>query len=404
MSFPYLTPHIPGTGGIFKEEQEDFQVTEIPLYLPSGSGEHTYVLVEKRGITTLEMLRRLARASGVAERDLGYAGLKDARGITRQTVSVPRVPPAQLRGLELPGMRILSAELHGNKLKPGHLAGNRFLIRIRQVGEQAALQAAATLGVLQERGVPNFYGQQRYGLQGNSAIIGRRLLQGDQAGAIAALIGSPEAVTDQRWQEAIAAFQAGQLAESLSLFPGHCRTEREVLRILAKQPDAWAKAVKSIHPRLLKLYLCACQSELFDQVVAARLPLLDQVLAGDVACKHTNGACFLVEDVADAAQRARTFEISATGPLFGSRLLQPTGAALAVEEQVLADSGLSIDLFRQAGPLQLSGERRPLRVPLTDVELQAQADTLTIAFTLPKGSYATSVLREVLKTPALDRV
>jgi tRNA pseudouridine13 synthase len=402
MTTPYLTSDLPGIGGIFKEEHEDFQVTELPLYPPSGSGEHTYVQVEKQGITTLEMLRRLARAVGVAERDLGYAGLKDARGITRQTVSVPRVTPDQLLGLELPGLRILTAVRHGNKLRLGHLAGNHFRIRLRQVGPEAGGQAAAILAVLQERGVPNFFGFQRYGVQGNSALVGRHLLQGDQAGAVAALIGAAEAVTDERWQQAIAAFQAGHLAESLALFPGHCRTEREVLRILCQRPDAWGKAVKSVHPRLLKLYLSACQSELFDQLLAVRLAELDQLQLGDIACKHANGACFLVEDVADAARRAHTFEISPTGPLFGSRMLQPAGRPLELEEQVLHSSGLTPDHFNQTGPWQLAGERRPLRVPLRDVKLEQTDEALTLAFSLPKGSYATVVLREVMKTPALD--
>lgn len=128
----YLTAELPGTGGLFKETPGDFLVEEIPLYLPCGEGEHTYALIEKQGITTLEALRRLCRATGAPERDTGYAGMKDARGITRQTVSLPRVTPAEVMGLDIPGIRILSAERHRNKLRLGHLAGNRFLIRLRK--------------------------------------------------------------------------------------------------------------------------------------------------------------------------------------------------------------------------------------------------------------------------------
>ncbi|HEX5774206.1 MAG TPA: tRNA pseudouridine(13) synthase TruD, partial [Geomobilimonas sp.] len=108
----YLTANIPGTGGIIKESPEDFQVTELPLYLPCGTGEHTYAEIEKRGVPTLDALRRIARALEVSDRDLGYAGMKDARGITRQTVSIPRVDPQRVLDLELPGIKVLTAMRH----------------------------------------------------------------------------------------------------------------------------------------------------------------------------------------------------------------------------------------------------------------------------------------------------
>ncbi len=395
--YPCLTADIPGTGGIFKESAEDFEVTELPLYPPCGSGEHTYVLVEKTGLTTLEMLRRLAKAAGVQERELGYAGMKDARGITRQTVSVPRVPPERLLGLEIPGIRILSAELHANKLRLGHLAGNRFRIRLRQVADDAPVHAAAVLEILRRRGVPNYFGEQRYGSQGNSAEVGRKLLQGDHEGAVRALVGTGESVRDERWRGGIAAFRDGRLDAALELLPGNCRTEREIVRMLLRKPGEWQRAVKSIHPRLVALYLSACQSELFDRVVAARMPALDTLLAGDIACKHANGACFLVADPAEAIPRAAAFEISATGPMFGRKMLLPEGAAAALEAEILADSGLSAAAFGQEGPLRLEGERRPLRVPLQGPAVRQEGDDLLLEFALPKGSYATSVLREIMK-------
>ena len=100
---PYLTADIPGTGGKIKETPEDFMVEEVPLYLPCGEGEHTYVTIEKRGITTLEAIRRFGRALQVPERDIGYAGMKDAVGLTRQTFSIPRIPPEAIKDLTLPG-------------------------------------------------------------------------------------------------------------------------------------------------------------------------------------------------------------------------------------------------------------------------------------------------------------
>ena len=394
----YLTAEVPGTGGVIKEAPEDFVVTEIPLYQPCGDGEHLYLEFEKRGITTLEAIRRLARALQVPEREIGYAGMKDSRGVTRQTVSIPRVTPAAAQGLALPGIKVLSAVRHRNKLRLGHLAGNRFRIRVRGVGDDALSLAEAALAIMSRRGVPNFFGSQRYGGQGNSHLIGMAMLRRDWRGAVEALIGDPAAVRDERWSGAIEAFRRGGLEESIQLFPGHCRTEREVLQRLARQPDGWDKAFQAVHPRLKKLYLSAVQSWLFDAVVARRLSSLDLLVAGDIACKHDNGACFLVADVASESGRALVMEISPTGPMFGSKMLSPQGEPLAMEEALLRENGLCVDDFRGSGVLALDGERRPLRIPVAEPSVCLDGDDLVVSFSLPKGAYATSVLREVMKT------
>ena len=128
----FLTAQIPGTQGSIRQQPEDFQVDEIPLYEPCGEGEHLYVSVEKRGLTTYDLLRELASQLNCNERDIGYAGLKDAQAITRQTVSVPLRTPEDVTKLAIPGVTILSARLHRSKLRPGHLSGNRFKVRIHQ--------------------------------------------------------------------------------------------------------------------------------------------------------------------------------------------------------------------------------------------------------------------------------
>lgn len=397
MNYPYLTSALPGTGGIFKDTAEDFSVTEIPLYAPCGSGEHVYVFVEKKALTTLEMLRRLARELNIAERDIGYAGMKDARGITRQTVSIPGVTPEQVGALDIPGVKVLSTARHNNKLRLGHLAGNSFRIRLRQVHGDAVQRAAAVLDVLAAKGVPNYFGSQRYGALGNSAIIGIKLLQNDPEGAVRALVGDPALIGDERWRSGVQAFHDGDLARALELLPPHCRTEKEVIRTLLRRPDGWESAVKSIHPKIVNLYLSAAQSSLFDQAVAARIESLDRVEMGDIACKHTNGACFLVSDAAEAAPRAAAFEISATGPMFGRKMLVPQGETAVLEEKILAEAGLTREIFNAAGRYRLDGERRPLRVPLREIGIAFDDGSLILEFMLPKGAYATSVLREVMK-------
>ncbi|HBG05344.1 MAG: tRNA pseudouridine(13) synthase TruD [Geobacteraceae bacterium GWC2_58_44] len=393
----YLTAEVPGTGGTIKGSPEDFLVEEIPAYQPSGQGEHCYALIEKRGIATLEALRRLSKALGVQERDIGYAGMKDAVGVTRQTVSIPRVAPETVLSLQIPGITVLSALLHGNKLRLGHLKGNRFRIRVRDAAPGAVAHAEAAIAILEKRGVPNRFGSQRYGIQGNSHEIGAAMLRRDFKGAVDILIGDPAAVTDERWRLAIEAYRRGELAESLALFPGHFRVERELIGRLVQRPDASEKAFNSVQPRLKRLYLSAFQSSLFDQVLEQRLDRLEQITEGDIAFKHENGACFLVKDAAAEAARAEAFEISATGPMFGCTMMEPEAAQGELERGVLAAQGLTPESFNLPGALRMEGERRALRVPLTGAKAQGEAGDLVVDFSLPRGSYATCVMSEIMK-------
>ena len=395
----YLTAEIPGIGGSIKGSPEDFLVEEIAAYQPSGQGEHCYAQIEKRGIATLEALRRISKALGVQERDLGYAGMKDAVGVTRQTVSIPRVAPEKVLELQIPGIKVLSAVLHGNKLRLGHLKGNRFQIRVRDVAPGAAALAREAIAVLEKRGVPNRFGSQRYGAQGNSHRIGAALLRGDFREAVDVLIGDPSAVSDERWRLAIEAYRSGDLAESLALFPGHFRVERDLLTRLVQKPEAFDKAFNSVPPRLKRLYLSAFQSSLFDQVLEARLDRLEEVGEGDIAFKHENGACFLVQDPAAEAGRAQAFEISATGPMFGCTMMEPAGVPQELEQSVLAAEQLTPASFNLPGALRMEGERRPLRVQLGGAGVaEEEGGDLLVSFSLPRGSYATCVLSEIMKT------
>lgn len=397
-NLPYLTGEVAGTGGVIKESPEDFLVEEIPSYLPSGTGEHVYLTIEKRGMTTLEAIRRVARELRTPERDIGYAGMKDSVGVTRQTISLQRIRPEDILGRDLDGVRVIAATRHGNKLRLGHLKGNRFRIVVRGVAADAAASASAVIAILAERGVPNWFGFQRYGVQGNSHLIGAAMLQRDWQGAVDRLMGDPEAVRDDQWRAAIAAYQCGDLAGALRMMPRHCRSERDVLQRLAGRPDAWEKAFGAVHPRLRKLYLSAYQSYLFDKVVAFRLAEIDSLLPGDLAWKHVNGACFLVEDLSVELPRAALFEISASGPMFGTKMTMPAGVELELEQQILSLQEIRPEDFDLGSGLRMEGERRPLRVPLGDPLLRVEQGSLVLEFSLPKGSYATSVVREITKT------
>src|SRR3954453_23578385 len=133
MSLPFVTKDLPGVGGIIKQRAEDFFVQEIPIYEPSGEGEHVYCEIQKVGIPTFEAINRIADALHVSSRDIGYAGLKDAKAITRQVLSILGTTEQAVMDLRIPDIIVQWAARHGNKLRLGHLAGNRFAIKIRNV-------------------------------------------------------------------------------------------------------------------------------------------------------------------------------------------------------------------------------------------------------------------------------
>lgn len=393
----FLTAGLEGTGGIIRQNPEDFQVDEIPLYEPCGEGDHLYLRVEKCGLTTYDLLRELATALDCSERDMGYAGLKDARAITRQTVSVPLNKREAVRNLMIPGVSILSAVPHRNKLRPGHLAGNRFRIHIHQPVAGARERAQAILGVLADLGVPNRFGEQRYGVLGNSHRIGRAILCGKYRDAVDEIIGDPAVISHGGWQQAAEAYRAGDLVTAIDRLPRHCRHERDLLAML-KGGSSPQRAVRAMPRKLLRLYLSSYQSSLFDRLLDMRLATLEQVWAGDLAYKHSNGACFVVLDAAAEQQRADDFEISATAPLYGYKVKLAAGAMGLLEQALLDKESLTLEAFRLPGGLAMEGERRPLRVPIHGVESTSTDGDLVLGFSLPRGSFATTVLAEVMKS------
>lgn len=395
----YLTADIEGVGGTFKESPETFLVEEVPLYTPCGEGEHLYLWIEKRGISTHELINRLSRACKIKEREISYAGLKDAKAVTRQYISIPARMVPNPDSIQLEDVTILSAERHKNKLRMGHLRGNRFVIRVDGIEPGSQDRIGTILDRIRSCGMPNLFGEQRYGVLGNSHLIGGALLRKDLNGAIAHIIGEPNRIKNDAWRQAAECFHRGDYAEAARIMPRRNRVESQILSSLTEGASP-EKIIDRVPMKLMKLYLNAWQSHLFDQLVAERIAGLNRLQEGDIACKHINGAVFRVEDLAAEQQRADTFEISATAPLFGRKVMLAEAAVGEQERTVLDGEGLSLEQLSYSKRLDLSGERRPIRVPVTELnaEFSEQTpDSVTLSFQLPKGSYATSLLREVIK-------
>lgn len=406
MNLPTLTKDFPGVGGAIKRRAEDFFVQEVPLYEPSGEGEHVYCEIQKVGLTTFDAVNRVADALRVPTGDIGFAGMKDARAVTRQVLSIRGATEETVMALSgrIPGLTVLWAARHGNKLRLGHLAGNRFAVKIRDVNPADVVKLREPIALLRQRGLPNYFGEQRFGRRGDNDILGAALVRGDDAGLLSVLLGGPDPDVDEgQDHQARSLFDRNDLEGAMRAWPRRAGMERRVLARLIKTGRPGA-AVRAVDERLRRLWVSALQSRLFNDVLASRVTggTLDRLLDGDLACKHENGACFLVENAQAEQPRCEAFEISPSGPLFGYRMSLPSGEALKVEQGAFAAAGLSPQDFRSRAIGKVRGARRPLRVRPADVELAAGVDEhgahVTVAFTLPPGSFATVLLRELMKT------
>jgi tRNA pseudouridine13 synthase len=341
---PLLTAALPGTGGRLKAHDDDFVVEELPAYPRSGEGSHVFIFIEKRDLTTAEAVRRIAAALRCKPADIGQAGQKDRHAVTRQWLSLPPpCTPEAARALTIDGLVVLEATRHGNKLRTGHLAGNRFVLTVRDcVGADPAARAQAVLAELaRPPGVPNFYGEQRFGVSGDNAARGKAILLGGRG-------------------------------------PRDGRERR--------------------------FLVSALQSALFNQVLAARLAAgtFRTVLAGDVLAKVQSGGLFVCEEPLTDQPRLDAGEVAPTGPMFGKKMKDPGvgSATLAAELAALAALGLEPAVFARAR--DTDGTRRPLGVGFLEapraIAHPVDPAAIQVTFALPPGSYATVVAGEIMKS------
>lgn len=350
---PRRTAALPGCGGQIRVHLEDFEVEEVPKYLPSGSGEHLYLWIEKRDVSGTWLKRMLANSLGISARDIGMAGLKDRRAVTRQWISVPKIAESKISNITGDSgerVRVLDAALHGNKLRTGHLHGNRFRLVIRGVVPDAHERVSAKVAFLAEHGQPNFYGSQRMGHGGSTLAAGWALSRGEQRRARVAM------------------------------------------------PDGAIHQINLRDRQLRRLAASALQSEVFNRVLQRRMETgcLDQILLGDVCRKRETGGTFNTEDVTREQTRLDAGELVITGPMWGPKMRRATEAAGELEADVLAASGLDDAAFSAIGHLA-AGTRRPMVVWPTEVAVEpVTGDAVSVRFTLPAGSFATVFIHELI--------
>jgi tRNA pseudouridine13 synthase len=409
-TLPFLTTGLPGVGGVIKSRPEDFFVEEVPSYEPSGSGTHVYAQIEKKGLGTREALDRIARALNIQRRDIGTAGLKDAHAVARQWISIEHVQPERLEQLSLAEVRVLKTSRHTNKLKPGHLRGNRFVVRLRQLAmppEEALAVAEKCLAILTIRGVPNYFGPQRFGNHRNNHLLGRALARNDAEEFMDEFLGRPSAEFDSPTVfKARSLYVQGQYEEAVKNWPHQFADHRRALRAILAGKGKKKRGLFTVDKHLQGLFISAYQSDLFNRVLAARMPNIDKVLLGDMAYKHDNGACFRVEEPDVEQPRCDRFEISPTGPLIGQRTTRLTGPAGEIENPILEAESLGESESGHMKRLGARGGRRPLRFQPRSASLRSGTDDLgpylELRFELDAGCYATTLISEITKDRAAE--
>lgn len=327
---PYLYGK-PGATALLRVEPEDFIVDETLSFTPTGAGEHLLLQVEKTGQNTKFVAEQIARAAGLKNRLVSFAGLKDRHAVTRQWFCLPVPIKQQLdyQSWQLEGARILASVRHQRRLKIGSIKHNRFQIRLRNVSDQAAVEARLALIA---QGVPNYYGEQRFGHGGNNLKLAAHL------------------------------FAGGSIADR----------------------------------QLRGLALSASRSALFNQQIAARIErgLFAGLLPGSVVQLDGSGSVFKVPEVTpDLLERLAQFDLHPTAVLPGIGTVLEADTALAFQQQVLQPWQAWVEGLCA---LNVQTERRAVRVIPKSLSFHWQHDTLELSFTLPAGCFATSVLRELV--------
>jgi len=421
----YYVSDADGVGGHLKQRPEDFRVTELeafdtePVDADTGAYPHLVLRVDLRGWDTNDFASALSDRLGISRERVSWAGTKDKHAVTTQLFSVQGVDAAALP--ELDDADIEPVGRAGRPILFGDLAGNAFEVVLRDADhpERAAtvrseLAEFAGDGV----GVPNYFGQQRFGSRRPvTHEVGLAIARGDWEAAVLAYVGNPHEREPERTREARAYVdETRDWQGALDRLPGALGYERSICHHLAEhgdgEPAAFRAALETLPTNLQTLFVNAAQSSVFNRVLSERLDRglpFDRPVEGDVVCFRDSDAPadFPLPD-ADRTQRVTAERLATverhcergrafvTAPLVGTETELGDGEPGEIERAVLEDVGLSPGDFDLPGEFHSEGTRRAVLVR-TALDVDRAGDDLTVSFSLPKGSYATVVLREFRK-------
>ena len=389
----YLTSQ-KGIGGHIRTKNEDFYVEEIPETLPSGEGPNTWLWIEKNSRTTLDVVLDIARELKINRKQMGFAGMKDKKAVTRQWICISNKTPEELQGLEkkLHNVKIINITPNQKKLRMGQLLGNKFRLMVRDVKdpEVAAQEAQEILNQLTERGVPNYYGYQRFGKdRPNTHLVGKALIKGGVKEAVDRYIGHPYDTEPKHIQEARRFYDNGELEESLESMPSGMRYEKMMLRALIKEmkkkgeltEKSYILALRSIPKPLSRMFVHAYQSYLFNRAVSERTKLgIDHYVKGDILIDNDEHLIheFREEEIDN---EIKNFQAHPSSPLYGSKVPLASGILGEIEQKILDGENLKLMfIVPQMPKLGSHGIRRAMRFKIWDVFAEANDEGVMVNF------------------------
>lgn len=401
-----------GTNGVIRQSNEDFFVDEVPLQLPSGEGPNTWIHMEKNGRTTLDVVLDIARELHISRKRTGFAGMKDRSAITRQWLCISNITPEELPDFNevLHNVKILEIKQNQKKLRMGQLRGNKFKINIRNTEDPAEDKEIAekVLESLKITGVPNYYGYQRFGeVRSTTHLVGKCLVEGDIKKAVDTYIGNPNEEEHNLPYESRKLYDEGKLQEAYDLMPKSMRYEKSMIKelmigqnkhgeILEKD---YIRAIESLPKPLKRMFVNAYESYLFNKIVNERAKIgIDKYFDGDIIIdKEEHWVHEINEDTIE--EDLKNFVLNPTAPLLGSKVPFAEGKQGIIERKVIEDENITKESFEcpKTPKLGSHGVRRSVRFKIEDTNVEQIDDGISVEFFIPKGCYATAVLREIMK-------
>ena len=401
-----------GTGGVIRSSNEDFYVEEVLLVKPTGNGQNTWIEILKNGKTTLDVVLDVARHLHLSRKRMGFAGMKDKSAVTRQWICVSNITPEELPDdLEdiLYNVKILDIKANEKKLRIGQLKGNKFKIAIRNVDnpDEACENAMGVLDSLESTGVPNYYGYQRFGeLRSNTHLVGKALVEGNVKKAVDTYIGNPAEGEYSQTYQARQLYDEGKLQESYDLMPKSMRYEKYMLQELIHsskkgelQEKDYIKSIEALPKPLKRMFVNAYESYLFNKIINQRSKIgINKYYPGDIIIDHEERWIHEIDE--DTIEEdINNFTLNPTAPLIGSKVPLADGVQGEIERQVIEEENVSKEAFAcpKTPKLGSHGIRRSIRFKVDQTNVRKIDDGIEVEFFIPKGCFATAVLREIMK-------
>lgn len=415
LGMDYYITDSPGCGGVIRSSPQDFLVDEVFEDLNYEGGRYLILEVEKTDWDTHHLVREMARRLRISQKRFGWAGTKDKRAVTVQRISIMNLDESELKRITLPDLKIRVLGRTNRSVGLGDLLGNRFRITLRDLScpEPGATLACITEEIVQQKGVPNYFGVQRFGdTRPVTHKVGEAMARGKIEEAVYIYLALPFSGEPERTRVAREKLWVSRdIPSALKDFPEYLHHEVAMLNYLAEHPGDYAHSFDVLSVNLKRLFLHAYQSYLFNKILSHRLDAnlqLDRAIEGDVVCFAKGGMPDMdkqqavtlenLDAVNRLAGRGRAF---VTLPLIGFETILAEGIQGEIERAVLSDEGVSQENFRVEDNPEL-GSRGTRRAALCSVQpqIRVEENIAELEFVLPKGSYATVVLREYMKDTA----